>query len=316
VALRIHLEKRRFRWLPTVASCLLFALLWPARAAELNRNLKPSTLNVGFTSSSFVNVNRNDAQAAFKVFLQKVGNKRGYLVNSQTRVFDADSEVEAAIKEGTIQLVIVDSWQYLSLDIHQQVTPFFVPVTQGKVGRKYLVLTRRDSGLKTLGDLRGKDLTQYEVATANVGRHWLDSLLLADHLGSQPAFFGARETVAKPTAAVLPVFFGKKPACFVDQPALDMITELNPQVGKELNPVVVSEPYVDFLVCLSNAGWDSEQHKADTIQGLSELHREPEGRQILTLFKIDQLVPFQDAQLDTVKRLWATHDQLQREVKQ
>jgi phosphonate transport system substrate-binding protein len=209
----------------------------------------------------------------------------------------------------------VDSWQYLSLDIQARVKPFFVPVAQGKVGRRYLLLTRQDSGLKTLGDLRGKDLTQYEVANANVGRHWLDTLLLTNQLGAPQAFFGVMETVGKPTAAVLPVFFRKKPACFVDQSALDLITELNPQVGKELHPVVASETYLDILICLSNAGWDSEQHKADTIQALNQLHLEPEGRQILTLFKIDRLVPFQEAQLDTVKRLRATYDHLRKEAK-
>jgi hypothetical protein len=45
------------------------------------------------------------------------------------------------------------------------------------------------------------------------------------------------------------------------------------------------------------------------------LHQEPAGQQILTLFKVDRLAPFQENQLDTVRKLRGAHDRLRQEVK-
>jgi hypothetical protein len=36
---------------------------------------------------------------------------------------------------------------------------------------------------------------------------------------------------------------------------------------------------------------------------LLQLHLEPAGRQVLTLFKVDRMVPFKPGSLDTVRRL-------------
>ena len=53
------------------------------------------------------------------------------------------------------------------------------------------------------------------------------------------------------------------------------------------------------------------EDRADTIHSLSELHLDPAGRQICTLFKIDRMVPFEDSQLDTLRKLRATYELLQ-----
>jgi len=67
--------------------------------------------------------------------------------------------------------------------------------------------------------------------------------------------------------------------------------ELNPQVGRDLQVVAVSDSLADIVLCLNNRGWTTEKSKADTMTALRELHLEPAGQQILTLFKIDQLIP-------------------------
>jgi hypothetical protein len=123
------------------------------------------------------------------------------------------------------------------------------------------------------------------------------------------------ESVGKPSAAVLPVFFGKKQACVVDESGFDVMTELNPQVGKGLQTVAVSEPLVDGVLCLNSSGWSSETYKQDVIKALGELHLEPAGQQILTLFKTDQLIPFQEKYLETARNLWARHERLRKEGK-
>ena len=149
------------------------------------------------------------------------------------------------------------------------------------------------------------------AANAAVGKTWLDTQLLSAGLETQEKFFESVTVASKPTAAVLPVFFGKVPACTVDEPTFDVMKELNPQVGQQLQVLAISDTFADTVICLREDGWLSPQDKTDTIQSLQNLHSEPVGQQICTLFKIDRLVPFEDAQLDTVRKLRATYAALQ-----
>ena len=189
----------------------------------------------------------------------------------------------------------------------------FMIMQSGKVGRKFLVLTRRGSGFNTLAALRGKDIIQQDIASTGPGKVWLETRLLSEKLGTPATFFGDVESVIKPTTAVLPVFFGKKAACVVDEASFDLMTELNPQVGQQLQVVAMSDALANPVVCLRKDGWPSAREKSVTLRSLGELHLNPSGQQICTLFKIDRMVPFEDSQLDTIRKLQATCESLRKE---
>jgi len=308
----VAIKVKRTFWCLAVALGLLSAVLvrQPGRAAEL----KPSTLRVGFSKSAFQGVNRNDAEAAFKAFLVNVANRRGYDIQLTTRIFDDGQAFEAALKERRIELAVIDSWAYLDMDIHELMEPHFVPLVKGTAGSTYLLLTRRDAGLNTLASLRGKEILLMPEGACAISVQWLETLLMANGLGAQGRFFGRIETVGKPSAAVLPVFFGKKHACVIDSEGFGIMKELNPQIGAKLQVVASSEPIVSHVICLSKSksGWVSEAHRQDTIEGMRNLDHEPSGQQILTLFKIGQMAPFQEGQLDSLRKLRATYDRLVR----
>jgi ABC-type phosphate/phosphonate transport system substrate-binding protein len=271
--------------------------------------------NVGITHAAFRNINPNDAAAAYLVVLEAIGRRHGQHFKATTQIFDDPGAFEAAIQSGSLHLSIVGAWDYLSMHIDAVTKPTFVVTENGQVGRRYLVLTRRDSGLNALSDLRGKSILKLEVAAVGAGRHWLDTLLAASRLGSQERFFGNVEVVGKPSAAVLSVFFGKKSACVVDESSFKIMKELNPQVGRALQVVASSERFADVVICVRTGGWPSDALKAETIQALADLPQDPGGRQILTLFKIDQMVPFRDEYLDTIRQLRATYAKLAQEDK-
>jgi phosphonate transport system substrate-binding protein len=259
----------------------------------------------GVAQVAFRNVNSNDAAAAYMVLLEAIGRRHGQHFKPTVQVFDDSKLFEAAIRNGSLHVSIVEAWEYLSMHIDDVAKPMFMAMENGQVGRRYLVLTRRDSGLNTLSDLRGKSILKLEVASVGAALHWLDTLLAAGRMGPQERFFGGVEVVGKPTAAVLPVFFGKKPACIVDDASFRIMTELNPQVGRELQEIASSERYADVVICVREHGWSNDDLKAVTIETLSDLSKDPGGRQILTLFKIDRLVPFRDEYLDTIRQLRA-----------
>lgn len=295
---------------------LLLALLdvHTAWAGVPEVDLIPASLRVGFTKNLFLDVNRNDAEASFKVLADIVGQKQGYTVQLETRVFDDVTVLEAAIKDGSILLSVVDAWQFLSMDIQQFMRPYFISADQGKVGKKYVLLTRRGSGLNSLADLRGKDIAELEASGVNLGLPWLETLLLGNGLGTQTQFFGSVEMVRRPSGAVLPVFFGKKQACVVDESGYEVMKELNPQVGRQLQVIATSDLYANSLICLTHSGWTSPDYKKTVIENLAGIHKEPSGQQILTLFKTGRLIPFEEPHLDTVRKLRNTYDRLRKDT--
>jgi phosphonate transport system substrate-binding protein len=272
--------------------------------------------NVGITRTAFRNINPNDAAAAYTVVLEKIGRRHGRQFKATTQIFDDPGVFEAAIRTGSFHLSVVGAWDYLSMHIDDVAKPSFAVTENGLVGRRYLILTRRDSGFDALSDLRGKSMVKLDYAAAGAALHWLDTLLAAGRLGSQERFFGGVEVVGKPSAAVLPVFFGKKSACVVDESSFKIMKELNPQVGVALQVVAISERFADILICVRENGWPSDALRAETMQALMDLPQDPGGRQILTLFKIDHLIPFRDEYLDTIRQLRAAYAKLKSEDEQ
>lgn len=298
-----------------MASSLGVLLILVVILMECPAELRSFELRVGFTKSCFLGVNRNDAEASFKAFLATVGRQRGYDVRSEVRIFEDTPSFEAAINRKEIHLAIIDSWQYVSMDIQKVMDPYFVPMAKDDVGRDYMVLTRQGSGLNTLQDLRGKEIARLEMGSATMGQPWLETLLMMNGFGALERYFGRIEVVGKPSSAVLPVFFGNKHACLVDKLGLDIMVELNPQLGSKLQAIASSELYADNVLCLSKDGWTSETYKQDTIHALAELHLEPAGQQILTLFKVAKLAPYKEQYMQTVKKLRATFDRLREGTK-
>jgi phosphonate transport system substrate-binding protein len=311
---KTELPLQPHRPLPAAAAVLaaLWLLLSPgsARAATTNQAFAPEIFSVGMAKVCFRNVNRNDAIAAYKIFLESAGRRFGNIYTAAAEIYDDTPSFEADIQRQPMNVAVMNSWQFLTMNIQAQMRPFFTVAENGKVGRKYLVLTRRDSGFNSLASLRGKDFMGLEFVGAGVGKIWFDTLFLSEQLGAPEKFFASTELVAKPTTAVLPVYFGKKSACLVDEASFDLMKELNPQVGQMLQIVAASDNYVDVVVCLREANWSAPKFKSDTITALRELGQDPAGQQICTLFRIDRMVPFEDVQLDTVRKLRATYEAL------
>lgn len=290
----------------------MLGLLSQTSAQVPAERLLPARLTFGMSVNSFSDVKRNDAEAAVKTFTDTVARKRGYQVDFKARVFEDAITYQTAIREGKVMAGVIDAWDYLGTNLSQFVEISFVKERQGAVGEQYLLLTRRGSGLNTLADLRGKELALLASSNAKLGRRWVDFLVLTNQFGDPAAFFSKVESLPKPSPVALPVFFGKRPACVLTRSAFDIMEQLNPQLGRELQIIEASPVYAESFLCMAIRGWDSEKFRSDFITGVLEMGNEPAGQQILSLFKADRFAPFQPAQLLTVSQLRADYDRLAR----
>jgi hypothetical protein len=79
------------------------------------------------------------------------------------------------------------------------------------------------------------------------------------------------------------------------------MAELNPQVGKELERIATSPPLVSAVGCLRTDF--NERYEGQITDTLELLHSDPQGKQILTLFRQGKLIRFKESYLAGVESL-------------
>ena len=285
---------------------MMLALAWivqrvfsPDAFAEA---LKKEYLSVGYIQSQFHGVNQGDAEAAIKTLARTIGVIVGYDVKLTVRDFETAHHFAQVLSTQPVNLIILDSWNYLEIHHEKAMEPMFVTTDQGRVFTRYVLLVRDGSRIQDVSDLHGKSLNLISGQSSKIARHWLDSVINTRQAIEPEAFFGAIEYLPNPLATVLPVFFGKKDAALVNAAQFELMTELNPQL-KVLQPLAASEPMLGAVICISRQGWSSARFKSDLIDVLTDLHTIPAGKQILTLFKTGRLVPYRPSYLDAVREL-------------
>ncbi len=289
------------------ALVLVLALGGPSAYAPTPSPLEEQSLRVAWSPHAFLNVPRNEVEAAFRALAETVGRQRGYLVRTTNTIHESSAAIDEAAGREAFDLLLVDANTYLRMRATNHVAPRFVSTDRGQFGKRYLLLTHATRGPAALAGLRGTDIGVFEQADTSLGRFWLDILLHELGVEERTGFFHAVISCGKPSTAVLPVFFGKAAACVVDHESFGVLTELNPQVGKSLRVIAESERLIDGFVCVRTTAWSSEKFRRDLEATLLELHLQPAGEQLLSLIKARRLVPFEASHLEAVRRLHARH---------
>lgn len=293
-------------WIGLVAGLVL--------SSHAQTNLQVVPLEIGLSRSSFLGVNQSDAEASFKAFMINIAERRGYVLEPHTRVYEDAAIYEQVIRTNPPHVAVVDAWEFLTMNLGSGVEPRYVVPQVSGLFNTYVLLTRVGSGLDHVGRLAGKEIICYESMNAKLSRTWLAVLMHEQvkpeaHQGTE--FFSSIESANKPSLAVLPVFFGKKQACVITESGFQVLKEMNPQLGRELQIIGTSEGYMETIVCLSRQGWITPQYKEDFMRSLEELHLAPSGQQVLNLFKADRAVPFEPRYLNSIRALRENFDRLQ-----
>ena len=292
--------------LAAVAAAVLWSPLRRVLASEQAARLVPVSLQIGFTHEAFLAANQNDVEAAFKVLGVTIGEEYGFDLNVNVHFYGTSAELEKAIEAHEINFAIFDALSFAATPAaSRRLKPIFVPSSNGTPGTRYLLLVRRDTLFRSIADLRSTRIVQLKGPNLVMGRIWVDSLLKAAHQPPSAAFFQQFELAERPTAAVLPVYFGSRDACVVDESSFALMKELNPQVGAKLATVAASPPIESFVICASQTDWSTPLFYPDLIKMLSNLDGNPRGKQILTLFKLDHLLPYREEYLDSARALFS-----------
>ena len=295
------------RWLLALSA---IGLVWPAPGRAATARV-PVVIRAALPNTAFVRINENDARAALTLLTRDIGRKYGYETQIEVSLFESVSQLAELVGHGRVQIVFCSAWDFVALGAEDTLEARFLTVIAGQGQHAALLLARNDRPIARLDDLRGGRVLLLQSSTFPLGRPWIEVSLLEGRLGSLARFFGSCQTVDKPSAAVIPVFFGQADACVVDDSAFATMIEMNPAIGRALLPIARSVPLANPIVVFARNGWEPAALRDDVARGMAELQNDISGRQVLALFKCDRLRDLDPASLQTIRALYMRRKLLQ-----
>ncbi len=260
--------------------------------------------SVGFSVSTFLDVEKERAQAITSIWSNLVAAKWGG--TASTTVCKSLDDLEKKLRSKHLDLVVLLPEEYLQLRNKVNLEPLFVSARDKDIFDRLVLVVRRDSNARCISDLKGKTLIQQHTLCAKGRNLWLDTILMRTGVRKPERFFAQSRNVLKPSAAILPVFFRKEDACVVTLRSLQVMADLNPQLKRELLVLEESRPRPSAIIA-TRKGLPAS-HREMLRDVLQSLDRTVQGKQLLTLFRMNRLVPFRPEYLARMEELFREHD--------
>ncbi|MDH3237890.1 MAG: phosphate/phosphite/phosphonate ABC transporter substrate-binding protein [Deltaproteobacteria bacterium] len=299
---------RRLPYAAFLLGILLTASGVPATETG-NGQLRLPSLAIGYSASVISNVDPGDAKAATKVWADMIMRRKGAIVESETMVLKNLPALEKALKEKRVDLIFLLPQEYLEARDRLPIVPLVASTPKEGLYEEFVLLVRKDSALATVRDLRRKRLTVETDQKGTLPLMWLETLLMREgEFEDIEQYFAGVKATHKPSQTILPVFFRQADGCIVTRTAFQTMVELNPQLGKEIREIAISPPFITSIGCLRQDYYD--KYKEVLTEHLVNLHEDPQGKQILTLFRKGRLVLFEPPYLASVDALVKEHNDL------
>lgn len=285
--------------LPVLAAALLYLSpmgLW-AQSYELCR--------IGFTHEAFGEVNENDAIAAMRAWTRAFVEERKIPATLEPSIYNEISDMRAALTEKSVEMLNMTTTEFSQLRSFLAEDIVIYGMTSGSIHEEYVLLANRDSSLKTLGDLQDRTLGMLSSVRASLAMTWVDTILLREGLAPAQDFFSRIDRDLKTDNLLIPLFFGKLDACVITRRGFDIMVELNPQTGKQLEVLSSSPPLVPGVLSLRK-GWDPPVRET-MVDEIRFWDQSPAGQQSLALFQIDGLEARSVKELETSLELIDEH---------
>jgi phosphonate transport system substrate-binding protein len=289
---------------------MLLAVLpaFQAVAADASQSNETVAVHFAFSRSMFKDINQNDAVAAMKVYCKVIGDADGFDTSSGPIYLDGTHAIAEMLRLKKIDIISLGTEEYLALEDQGLSGPLLMATINHKVTEEYVLLARDDSAIRSAGDLKGHSLIILNDLRASLAAVWLEVYCREQGLGPANQVFTKVTTSTKATQVVLPVFFGKVDTCIATLSGWEVMGQLNPQVKKQLRAIAVSVPVVPGLACFRRDL--PEAVKQLLLKSADESGAKPAFRQVMALFKTEELSRQPDSALDGTRQLIATYHQL------
>ncbi len=281
------------------------AILTHSLAAEV-----PQSFRIGFTSVMFTDINENDAKAAIKVWGEMIARNQKLPTDPEPIIFDNVSKMLQSLRAKSVDVVGITTAEFDLLCREVHFSPIFVTYHAGSITEQYVLLTHRESSVKTLGDLSPWTMHLYANPRTCLAPIWLETLLRREEHPMITRFTKEISWETKLPNVVLPVFFRQKDACIVTRSGFDIMAELNPQLAGQLS-ILAESPEMVPAVFAFRADYNPTI-KDKIISGVKNLKKTSAGQQVLTIFQSEDILEQPVSHLKPALELISTHKRIMR----
>jgi phosphonate transport system substrate-binding protein len=297
------------RFSAALFSLVLFgAALGPASASDVVSTNELVRVNIAFSKSMFKDINENDARAAMRVYTKTIGDENALDTSAGAIYLDGTNAIAGALRLKQFDMISLSAEEFLVLEDQGLDGPFLLSQANQSVTEEYVLLVRCDSSIRKLEDLPGHTMAYSNDLRASLVPIWLEVLCRENGLGPMDQVFARVRSSSKPAQVVLPVFFGKVDACVVSRYSWDVMGELNPQLKKQLQAIAVSPAVVPGMSCFRRDF--SAVIKQRVLDAATGSHNKPSFKQLMALFKTDELSCEPASVLDSTRQLMASYHRL------
>jgi ABC-type phosphate/phosphonate transport system substrate-binding protein len=295
--------------LSILALLFVYSLFFPSIALASGEKVR---LSFGISSLHLSDASQKDTKAALEIWLLRLGKKKGYVVEPEVRFYLTLDEIDSGIARGEINCIGMTLIEFLSLKSRNMIIPLLSYYKNNSAYETFLLLVHKDSPFKSMKDLKDKRIIIEQGKKALVPLYWLDTALLEENLPTHGKFFTMAKTEDNSSRAAIPLYFKQIDACVISRSSYKTITELNPQLGKNLRIIKESPPIVLNLVGVAKTV--AQKEREDFADMGTKLSTDEDGKQILMLFQLDGLIPFKEEHLKSAEELKNRHDSLLRKA--
>jgi ABC-type phosphate/phosphonate transport system substrate-binding protein len=271
-----------------------------------------NSIVIGYSARVFCSIDPKDVIALTKVWMELVDRKMNNPWKTNVVFFKNIRDFENALSDGEVDIAVLLPEEFINLRRRIPLTP----VLSADYGKRFydelLLLVRNDSGMSDISQLRHKRLKIQTGQKGTIPMQWLDSLLTRKVSSDTLRFFSTIQEDDNASQVVLPLFFGQVDACVANQTEFETLVEMNPQISRRLRILEKSPGFLTGIVAVRK---DSTNERRNALlDAIQQLQSEPRGRQLLTLFRINRLIPFKEEHLATVEQLLKKHRACMKKV--
>lgn len=263
----------------------------------------------GYLLDGMNDIRFKDTQLAFSLWTKEIALNEN--MNIIVKYYETDEEIIKSFVNLEIKYIAMNPIFYLknTSSLDHLTKQYWVSQKTDKLYEKMVLLTKKDSGIKNLNDLKNKT-----IITRNgnyLGELFLDKEILQElHISSSKHYEELTYTKRYSTA-ILKTFFGKSDACIVPEYALKLVGEMNPAVASALVPIVQSEYIFISSLALFHSSTQDWMLKAFN-ENVANLNQSVRGQNILDLFKIKKIRKIEKKEVEPLKKYYKEYLNLKK----
>jgi ABC-type phosphate/phosphonate transport system substrate-binding protein len=304
----------KFRHAFTAFLLCVSICLHPKASLAGDKDDLPKALRSGFLARVIADVDPRDAQATLELLTREVSRNMGLNTTPRVILYPDTKNMIEAVRRGELDMVSLPTIDYLRIRDTVPLVPAFVALHKEGVGLRFVLITHKESGIRSISQLKGKTLFALSTNKHEPGHLWLNVLLRKETQENPTIFFRQVKEIAKVSQGIMGVFFRQADGALVTRAGLEAARLLNPQLDRQLLVIAESRELSDGVTCFPEN--TSEKSRHNISSAIMQLSNSVTGRQLFTIFQSSGTTPFKADYLQGLEELMREQSRLRgREVR-